>query len=78
MVFWEVNSRHAGELSVFFHEKVNSALVHIGQTIETNIKSATVKRHFEVSVLDLDFLKLSSACQLDFCFCMSPRATPRP
>ena len=52
MVFWEVNSRHAGELSVFFfHEKVISALVHRGQNIEKLIKSATVKQRFEVSFL---------------------------
>ena len=31
MAFWEVNSRHAGELSVFFvHEKVTSAIGYRG------------------------------------------------
>ena len=51
MAFWEADSRHAGELSVFFFgEKANSALIHIGQKVETIIKSATSKRQFEVSV----------------------------
>ena len=44
MAFWEADSRHAGELSVFvFREKINSALIHIGQTIETNHQNVYIK-----------------------------------
>ena len=51
MAFWEADSRHAGELSVFFYrEKANSALSHIGQKVQKIIKSATATLEFEVSV----------------------------
>ena len=51
MAFWEADSRHAGELSVFFvREKANSVLIHIGQKVQKNIKSATSMLQFEVSV----------------------------
>ena len=52
MAFWEADSRHAGELSVFvfFAKKNNSALSHIGQKVQKIIKSATPTLEFEVSV----------------------------
>ena len=51
MASWEADSRHAGELSVFFvREKANSALIHIGQKVGKIIKSATATLEFEVSV----------------------------
>jgi len=47
MVFWEADSRHAGELSVFlFREKANSALIHIGQKVGKNHQ----KRYIKASV----------------------------
>ena len=47
--FWEADSRHAGELSVFlFLEKVNCAFCHIGQKVEKIIKSSTQRRTFGV------------------------------
>ena len=46
--FWEADSRHAGELSVFCLEKVNSAFCHIGQKVKKIINSSTQRRTFVV------------------------------
>ena len=49
MAFWEADSRHAGELSVFFvREKANSPQSYIGQNVQKNIKSDTATLEFEV------------------------------
>ena len=51
MAFGEADSRHAGELSVcfVFREKANSTLSHIGQKVQSTIKSDTATLEFEVS-----------------------------
>ena len=49
MAFWEADSRHAGELSVFVVlEKANSALIRIGQKVEKIIKSGILRETFVV------------------------------
>ena len=48
--FWEADSRHAGELSVFFvREKANSPLSVRGQKKQKTFKSDTATLEFEVS-----------------------------
>ena len=50
MAFWEADSRHAGELSVFlFREKANSPFDSCGQKVQKIIKSSTVIEDTEIS-----------------------------
>ena len=48
MAFWEADSRHAGELSVFFREKANSPLSARGQKVQKTFKSDTATLEFEL------------------------------
>ena len=47
IAFCEADSRHAGELSVFFREKANSELIHIGEKVE---KKSSKALHQSVSL----------------------------
>ena len=51
MALWEADSRHAGELSVFFvvREKANSQLSARGQKVQKTFKNDTGPQQFEVS-----------------------------